>query len=226
MDTANPLVIINHGTNANGEQGRERAINPTKFFLEHGYTVVLPMRRGYSNSTGEKTGVHSCNLTRYGLENAADVEDVVIWLKAQDRFKHRKIIMIGQSTGGLTTMAYSSLPNYRVDAIINFHGGMRPSSPTDCKWDARIDAFRTYAKTSSPPSLWFYTANDHSSNPEYIAKLYKAFTDAGGKAKLVQLPAFKNDGHILFGDADGGPIWQPLVLDYLQELKLYPLNNN
>jgi dienelactone hydrolase len=130
--------------------------------------------------------------------------------------------MIGQSTGGLTTIAYSSLVAHRVDAIINFHGGMRPSSPTDCKWQSRIDAFAHYAKTSSPRSLWFYTANDHSSNPEYISRLYKAFTEAGGTAKLVQLPAFEEDGHNLFGRATGGPIWQPIVLDYLKELNLLP----
>jgi len=188
-----------------------------------GYTVILPMRRGYSNSTGERVAVHNCNLTRYGLENAEDIQDVVCWLKNHDKFRNRKIIMIGQSTGGLVTMAYSSLPSYPVDAIINFHGGMRPSSPTDCKWDARVDAFKTYAKTSSPRSLWFYTANDHSSNPEYITKLYKSFIEAGGQAKLMQLPAFKTDGHYLFGDPDGGVIWQPIVMDYLKELKLYPL---
>jgi dienelactone hydrolase len=137
------------------------------------------------------------------LENAADIEDIVTWLETQKKYKSRKIILIGQSTGGLATMAYSSLTTHPVDAIINFHGGMRPSSP---------------------PSLWFYTANDHSSNPEYISRLYKSFADAGGTAKLIQLPAFKSDGHYLFGDPDGGSIWQPIVLDYLRERHLIPNN--
>jgi len=221
-DSTSPLVIINHGTNPGGNQGRERSTNPTKFFLSMNFPVILPMRRGYSESTGHEIGLHNCNLTKYGLDNAADIDDVVAWIKTQSRFKDRKIIMIGQSTGGLATMAYSSLPYHRVDAIINFHGGMRPSSPDDCKWNARIEAFETYAKTSSPKSLWFYSANDHSSNPEYISRLYSAFTNSGGSAELHQLPAFKNDGHYLFGDADGGQIWQPIVMEYLKQMNVFP----
>jgi hypothetical protein len=99
---------------------------------------------------------------------------------------------------------------------------MRPRSESDCLWQARIDAFSTYAKTSSPESLWIYTANDHSSNPAYIARLHKAFTDAGGHATLYQLPAFEDDGHYLFGKETGGPIWQPIVLQYLKQRNLLP----
>src|SRR5262245_7325871 len=69
-DPLAPVVIINHGTNPEPGQGRERAINPVKYFLDLGFPVILPMRRGYSNSSGEKIGLHNCNLTRYGLENA------------------------------------------------------------------------------------------------------------------------------------------------------------
>jgi dienelactone hydrolase len=132
--------------------------------------------------------------------------------------------MIGQSTGGLTTMAYSSFADPRISAIINFHGGMRPRSESDCLWDARVEAFKAFAKTALP-SLWVYTANDHSSNPEYISKLYKAFTDAGGKAELHQLAAFKSDGHYLFGDRDGGEIWQPIVMSYLRTRNILPSKN-
>ncbi|HEY3875441.1 MAG TPA: alpha/beta fold hydrolase [Candidatus Kapabacteria bacterium] len=215
-DTA-PIVIINHGTNPGGNQGRYRASSPSKFFTGHGCTVILPMRRGYSQSTGERTRIRHCNLTEYGIESAKDIQDIVLWLKQQSEYRNRTIIMIGQSTGGLTTMAYSSLSKDPVDAIINFHGGVRPNSPDDCKWQARIEAFETYAQTSSPSSLWFYTSNDHSSNPEYISRLYSSFTKAGGIAKLVQLPAFKSDGHYLFDDPDGEEIWAPIVIEYLHQ---------
>ncbi|MFI4980744.1 MAG: hypothetical protein ACHQIO_10370, partial [Nevskiales bacterium] len=57
-----------------------------------------------------------------------------------------------------------------------------------------IAAFVTYAKTTSVPSLWFYTANDHSSRPAFIARLYEAYQRAGGKAQLVQLGPFVDGG--------------------------------
>jgi dienelactone hydrolase len=216
-----PLVLINHGTRARGAQPRYRPLSPAKFFNELGWPVVVPNRRGYGNSTGARVGLSSCDLKAYGLENAKDVEDVVVWLSTQPQLKSRKLIVIGQSTGGVATMAYSSLASNQAAAILNFHGGMRPTQQ-QCLWQARVDAFADYARTSKPASLWVYTANDHSSNQPYIAKLHQAFTAAGGKAALAQLPAFEDDGHYLFGRPDGEAIWQPLVRKYLQEMNLLP----
>ena len=219
-DAHAPIVIINHGSSPTPGQPRERSISPTKFFLSLHYTVILPMRRGYAGSTGRKVKIEDCDLTEYGLANASDIDEVVQWLETQERFKGRKIIMIGQSTGGLATMAYSSLRSNIASAIINFHGGVRPASPEDCLWQARLDAFTTFGKTSRPNSLWFYTANDHSSNPEFIRRLYAAFTKSGGQARVMQLSAFKDDVHYLFGDPDGGETWQPIVLEYLKAMHL------
>lgn len=221
QNSTSPIVVIVHGTNPKGIQKRERSIHATEFFLKQGWTVVLPMRRGYSQSSGQKISLKNCDLKNYGLENALDIAEVINWLTANEKYKNRKIILIGQSTGGLTVMAYSSLPNNKVNAVINFHGGMRPIDENDCKWQARIDAFNDYAKTSKPLSLWIYTANDHSSNPEYINRLYGEFLKSGGKVRLAQFGPFKDDGHYIFGSLDGGEIWQPKVLDYLRKQQIY-----
>ena len=220
-----PVVIINHGTNSAQPQSRYRPLIPVQFFTGLGYSIVVPNRRGYGKSTGKQVKIKNCDLTAYGMDNALDIADVMVWVKNQDRYRGRKLIVIGQSTGGLATMAYSARADSAVAAIINFHGGIRPSSPTDCKWQARIEAFDAYAPTSHPYSLWIYTANDHSSNPAYIAKLYQSFAAAGGTSQLLQLPAFKTDGHYLFTDPDGLSIWGPLVSHYLQELKISATQN-
>ena len=218
-----PLVLINHGTKGGSiTQERYRPLSPVRFFHQLGWPVVVPNRRAYSNSTGQRVKVRGCDLKTYGLENARDVDDVVDWLLTQEQFKSRKLVVVGQSTGGLTTMAYSSLASNKAVAIINFHGGMHPNSAADCLWDARLDAFSSYAKTSRPTSLWVYTANDHSSNPAYITRLHQIFMAGGGKAELVQLPDFEDDGHYLFGRKNGESIWQPLVRKYLQSMKLLP----
>jgi dienelactone hydrolase len=220
--TRGPVIIINHGTTPARTDLRYRAEDPVKFFLSLGCVVVIPMRCGYSNSGGKLVDVRDCDLTEYALENADDIESVVTWVREQSDLKNRKIVLIGQSTGGLATMAYSSLTEQRVDAIINMHGGMRPTTPDACVLDAWIKAFATFAKTSSPESLWLYTANDHSSNPKFISWLYGSFVNAGGKAELHQLPAFKHDGHGLFGDPDGRAIWEPIVMNYLNRMGIFP----
>lgn len=218
-----PLVIINHGSNGNLKQDRDRPMSGVRFFNNLGMTVIVPMRQGYSNSTGKRALIKNCDLTAYALENAHDIEDIISWIDTQEQYKGRKIIMVGQSTGGLTSMAYSSFASNRASAIINFHGGVRPHSTEDCFWKSRVDAFDLFAKTSKPKSLWVYTANDHSSNPDYIAQLFDSFKKSGGQAELLSLPAFKDDGHYLFGDKDGESIWQPLVKYYLQEMNLLPI---
>ncbi len=74
-----PIVVIMHGTNPFGDQMRERSIHATKFFVNLGWSVVLPMRRGYSHSGGQKVGLINCDLKNYGLENAADIAEVIDW---------------------------------------------------------------------------------------------------------------------------------------------------
>lgn len=134
-------------------------------------------------------------MYNYSMRNANDIDEGIFWIKAQTQYKDRKIVLVGQSTGGLAAMAYSSFGTNPVDAITNFHGGMHSKDSNDCKWQARIDAFTKFAKTSKPMSLWIYSANDHSSNPTYINKLYREFSNAGGTAPLFQIESFKQDGH-------------------------------
>lgn len=215
-----PIVLLNHGTSNDTRAERYRPTTMAAYFAEHGSPMIVPMRRGYANSAGQETKVENCDLTNYYLKNAKDVEEFVSWIGRQSIYQGRKIIMIGQSTGGGATMAYSSLPSNRAAAILNFHGGNRPTSATDCKWNQRIRAFARFAPTSKPTSLWIYTANDRSSNPPYIRALYQAFTRAGGNSRLVQLPTFKGDGHFLLIDPDGREIWEPIVTKYLHDMNV------
>lgn len=157
-------------------------------------------------------------MLEYGLENASDIDDAVSWIMQNADYKDRKIVLIGQSTGGLAVMAYSSLATNQADAIINFHGGMRAETSDDCRWQARIDAFTFYAKTSRPTSYWVYTANDHSSSSQYIGELFREFLKSGGKAWLTQFGPFKEDGHFLFNDQDGGELWHPKIVNYLKSV--------
>ena len=63
--------------------------------------------------------------------------------------------------------------------------------------------------------LWVYTENDSFFGPRLATALHDAFTRAGGKAEMVRLPAFTEDGHTLFFGRGGSSIWGPLVERYL-----------
>jgi dienelactone hydrolase len=215
-----PLVVVNHGTDggrAGHEQKRYRASDAAAELVGLGYAVVLPMRRGYAGSEGEQVRVRANDLGSYGRENALDVKAAIQWLRGQDFVRPDRIFVFGQSTGGLATLAYLADADEGVVGAVNFHGGMRPRDlDDDPLLDARVDAFAAYASATHLPSLWIYTANDHSSRPAFIQRLHAGYEAAGGRAELHQLPAFKSDGHGLFGDPDGRPIWAPIVRRFLE----------
>jgi dienelactone hydrolase len=208
-----PLAVVNHGTQAGvpgRSQPRYRAAAASAELVAEGFAVVLPMRRGYADSEGEQVRLRGADLEAYGRENALDVQAAVRWLRGQDFVDPDRILVVGQSTGGLATMAYLSMADPGVRGAVNFHGGVRPGDlEDDPLLDGRIAAFSAFARTTRLPSLWFYTANDHSSRPPFVSRLHAAYRAAGGDAELHQLGSFKRDGHALFGDPDGTPIWAP-----------------
>jgi len=82
-----------------------------------------------------------------------------------------------------------------------------------------IEAFRTLGQSSRTPMLWVYAANDSYFRPELAHQLLAAFTSAGGgRAKLIDAPAFGTDGHQLF--SEGVAMWPKPVDDFLREQNL------
>jgi len=130
---------------ANDANGPERFLTASNAFVAQGFAVVVPMRRGYGGSEGNRVGNAGGDLTRYGLENALDIQAAIQFLKTQPYADAKRIVVIGQSTGGLVTMAYLSVAEQGVLSGINFHGGVRPRNLNDDPFlDARIEAFATY----------------------------------------------------------------------------------
>lgn len=117
---------------------------------------------------------------------------------------------MGQSHGGLTTMAFGTLAYPGVRGLVNFAGGLR--NDTCVAWeDNLVHAFGNYGKQSRYPSLWFYGDNDSYWPRPLPEKLFAAYTGAGGKARLVDFGTFQGDSHGMFGSRAGLPIWLPEV---------------
>jgi hypothetical protein len=81
-----------------------------------------------------------------------------------------------------------------------------------------VETFRMFGGKSRVPMLWIYAANDSYFNSDLAHRMFDAFKAGGGRARLVDAPAFGRDGHSLFGS--GMSNWLPTVNDFLREQNL------
>ena len=215
-----PLLLINHGKSSGAAHQQERARFPlvAREFVRRGYVVIVPMRSGFSRSTGNYVG-GGCDITTNGLAQAQDVRAALDYAVALPYVDRSRIVLAGQSHGGLTTMAFGSAPYSGVRGLLNFAGGLRLKSCVGWE-DTLVQAVAEFGKTNRYPSLWFYGDNDSFWSRATIDRMHEAYLAAGGRAKLIAYGQFKNDAHALFADRDGVSIWWPHVERFLAELGL------
>jgi dienelactone hydrolase len=203
-----PVLVINHGKAAmnNRLQPRSRYATVAREFLRRGYAVVIPMRQGFSNSGGAAVG-EGCNITGNGEAQATDLISITRWIKAQAWADGERMLMMGQSHGGLATLAYAQSPDPGYKLFVNFAGGLMWTSGS-CQWQENLrKAFASYGERTKAPSIWFYGENDSLFPPSVVQPAYQAYVAAGGKAELVAYGAFQADAHGMFGSIDGLSIW-------------------
>ncbi len=214
-----PVLIMNHGK-ARGSprlQERDRFIAISREFVKRGYAVVIPMRTGFAHSGGQYLD-DGCDLTANGQAQANDVQGVIEFLSRQPWADHGRMVVAGQSHGGLTALALGTRNLPGVRGLINFAGGLKTDSGP-CQWrSALLNAFAEYGARTRLPSLWFYGANDSYFNPALAMSLRDAFVGAGGQAKLVAFGQFKQDAHAMSGSRDGVRIWWPETERFLKQI--------
>jgi dienelactone hydrolase len=214
-----PLVIMNHGKALGNprNQNRDRFIAISREFVKRGYAVVIPMRKGFSKSTGDYADL-GCDMTGNGQAQADDLQSALEYLVTQNWADKDRILVAGQSYGGLAAMAFGTRKFPGVKGLINFAGGLKMHGGS-CQWqDSLVKAFSEYGAKTPLPSIWFYGANDHHFGPELATKMYDAYVRAGGHAKLVAYGAFKSDAHGMSGSRDGVKVWWPETEKFLREI--------
>lgn len=213
-----PLVIINHGK-AMGQartQARYRPANAARYFLQRGYLVVVPMRQGFSNSTGNYMGT-GCNVESNGRAQAGDVKAVLDHFTAQSFVDKSRILIVGQSHGGWTTLAFGTQNYPGVKGLVNFAGGLRQD--TCANWKTNLaEGAGQYGKRTRVPSLWFYGENDSYFDYDTSKPMHEKYTAGGARARMVAFGTFGKDAHSLFGSAAGTRIWQPEMTAFLASI--------
>jgi dienelactone hydrolase len=230
-EAAARLVVINHGSPPNGEQGRSQMqlgrcdAEAARWFLERNFVVIFALRRGYGETGGNwAEGIGRCDHPDYveaGLQSARDIDAIVAYGTRLPNVRADDAVVVGQSAGGWGTIAYAAAMHPKVSAFVVMAGGRGGHANNvpnrNCRADLLVEAARQYGATARTPMLWIYTANDSYFAPALARALWQAFTAAGGKADLRQLEAFGEDGHHLFFGAGGSAVWGPLVASYLQD---------
>jgi dienelactone hydrolase len=222
-----PLVLINHGSPRKPED--RQGMTPLAFvphameFARRGFAVAIVMRRGYGDSGGgyaESSGP-CANADYFASANAAvaDARAALAHLTKRPDIDATKVLSVGQSAGGFTTVALTGEPPAGLVAAINFAGG-RGSLKDDevCNPNGLVNAFAAFGKRSRVPMLWVYTENDHFFGPALAQRFHEAFSRGGGKVEFIKAPAFGRDGHSLF--AEGIPLWLPYVDGFLKKQNL------
>jgi dienelactone hydrolase len=224
-----PLVVINHGSPRDAASRinfTARFSAASGWFVRRGYAVAVPTRRGYGPTGGgwaEAFG--SCDSPDYeggGRATAQDIRAAVLYFREQPFVDRDRIVLAGQSAGGWGTLASAGQNLPGVVAIVNFAGGRGSRGPDYvCTPSALVQAARRFGAGADLPILSVYAANDRYFNPSLARQIHEAFVEGGARqARLVELPAFGEDGHFLFSHRDGAGLWGEPVATFLGSLGL------
>lgn len=212
-----PLVVINHGTS---DLTRLSVSMPvfywlSRWFVDRGYVVVLPQRRGHGATGGPLAeAIGNCSNPDHfasGQVAADDIEAVTSYMSRQPFVSPDQTVVVGISTGGWASLALASRNLAGVRSVINFSGGRGGHAGgrrnAVCGEDKLIEAAAAYGKTAKIPTAWFYSRSDSYFGPELAQSMAEAWNSAGGLAALHLLPPYGQDGHDLASDRAGWDVW-------------------
>jgi dienelactone hydrolase len=221
--------VINHGSD---ESTREAVSMPvfywlSRWFVEKGYVVLLPQRRGYGATGGVLAeGRDTCadpDHRAAGLAAADDIEAALRYMARQAFVDRSHIVVAGVSTGGWASLALASRNPPGVRLVVNFAGGRgghaygRPHAI--CGPDRLIEAAGAYGRRAKVPTLWIYASNDSYFGPELAGSLVSAWNQSGGRAELHLLSAYGSEGHDVVTDAAGWELWGGRLESFLSEVE-------
>lgn len=222
-----PLAVINHGT-AQGSFARAQFTpslydHVSRWFLERGYVVVLPIRGGHGATGGpyfeDQGRCESPDYEKAGAATADSIQAAIDYLAARPFVQKSGAVVVGQSAGGWGALALASRNPPAVRAVINFAGGRggradnRPNR--NCAPDRLVAAAGVFGRSARIPTLWLYSENDSFFGPALSKQLAEAFQRAGGDAEYHLLRPFGADGHVFIEESEAVAVWSPIVERFL-----------
>jgi len=223
-----PVAIFNHGTPSSKskrlQMGKWLKAEPINALVDRGFAVMIPMRRGFGATGGRYNGsIRSCKDPDFYHGSLGAAEDIVAAIKhakTLPSIDSSRILLVGQSAGGIASLAAASLEPDSVRAVANFSGGRgsgRSSSTpgVPCFPERMAEAIGRYAKGIKAPVLWYYAENDSYFGPRVVRDWFGSFQQNGGRGELVIQPPFGSEGHYVFTNPGGAKHWGPVLDQFL-----------
>ena len=225
-----PWIVLSHGTagtvEANRAIGRYRNLSLARQWVQRGYALLVPVRRGYGASGG-KFGDSYGTCSGYqdfrgaGEGAALDLLATAEWAKAQPDLDATRWLLAGQSSGAFASIYTASKRPAGLVAVLAFapgRGGRPDTHPGEtCASDRMAELFAAIAPEIAVPVLWFYAENDEYIGPRLQKLWFGSFRAAGGRGELVVVPPFpRGRGHGVFPSPAGAPLWTAAVAEFFK----------
>ena len=226
-----PVAIVNHGTShATNRAKFEYWLKPELIntLLDRGFAVLVPIRRGFGATDGEyRAGVAACleqapDYYQAGMNAGEDIIAAVEYARLLPQVDANQVILLGHSAGGFASLAAASKLGQKIAAVANFAGGRGGNFDTwgePCHSQTMAEAIGRYSQSIDVPTFWYYANNDRFFGPQAARLWFNAFLQAGGQGHLIIGPGFKKNGHGIFIDKTGIPIWIDQFDQFWQKVK-------
>lgn len=220
-----PVVVFNHGSTGDGSRpalfGQSR-VNPsiTKFFLERGWMVAYPQRRGRGRSGGlydegfkpDRSGYSGHPAVALaGLDRAIeDVDAALAWVRARNDVDRDRILVAGASRGGILAIAYAGRQPQGVCGAVNFNGGWLGRRMATYPEVNRAGFLRGAAFPGD--TLWVHGSYDQYYPIAHCRGNFEAFVAQGGRGTFHAL----RGGH---GLVEQPALWSAAVERFLNGIR-------
>ena len=221
-DAKFPLVVFNHGSTGMGAVPTSRTFRHEKqaqFFLDRGFAVIVPMRKGRGQSEGRysESEARTCDFGNWypGIESAIeDVNGVINYAATLPYVDSSRIILSGISRGGFLSVAYAvqGAARAQVEGVINFVGGWVGEG---CPRDFNRESYSEFGKKTNLRMLWLYAENDSYYSPTAIRGYAAEFAAAGGEVNFKLYGGISGNGHRL---AEHLSVWEADAGKYLESI--------
>lgn len=227
--TRYPTLVFHHGSTGNGSDPSLFGLTfvsktVAQFFVERGWMVAFPQRRGRGSSDGlydegfnpDRSG-YSCqaDLALGGADHALDDLDAITdWLRNRADVDTTRLLVGGTSRGGILSVAHVARRPDVYRGAINFVGGWLGEGCGDYRVVNRV-LFEEGAGFPGP-TLWLYGANDSFYSLPYSRTNFDAYTGAGGMGtfdEIMRAPG--RNGHFLINDPG---LWETTMDEFLGQL--------
>lgn len=224
-----PLAVLNHGSTGRGTDPQSFTktwVDPrlAVFLNERGWMVAFPQRRGRGRSEGlydegfyaDRTRGYTCDseISLRGAERALDdLYAAVAALRHRGDVAQSRILIGGQSRGGVLSIAYSGRHPDQVAGAINFVGGWLGDGCSSAHL-VNTTLFKQGAGFGRQ-TLWLYGRNDPFYTIQHSRKNFEAFESAAGEGLFMEFDVPGGYGHGLIGyDA----LWSEPIERYLHSM--------